>query len=335
MGAGSDLYPWLVADIGGTNVRFGLVRGPDAEVEQVVAFRCADFASVAEAAQAYLAQVAGHTGAPARPQLAGFAVATAVHGDPIKLTNSAWVISRPQVAAALGLAQCHLFNDFEALALALPKLAPRDLQSLGGGLPDPALPMAVIGPGTGLGVATCVPAPNGGWVALAGEGGHVTAAAADDFEAEVLGRVRAEVGHVSAERVLSGIGLPLLYRAVVATRGASAEALTAEQITARALDRSDPHCVATLDSFCAMLGGFAGNVALTVGARGGVFIAGGIAQLLGDVLAQSQFRARFESKGRFRAYLAPIATPLIVAPHAALAGAAQGLFNALQLTAAH
>lgn len=324
-----DLYPWLVADIGGTHARFGLVRGPGARVDHVQAMRCADFAGPEAAVDAYLDRVAAAAGERLRPRAAGYAVATAVHGDTVKMTNSPWTISRQAAAQRLGTDRVLLFNDFEALALALPRLTPPDLRPLGGSLPDNRLPMAVIGPGTGLGVASCVPTPDCRWIALPGEGGHATAAAADDFEAEVLRRVRAEVGHASAERVLSGIGLPALHRAVSAVRGAAAGALSPEQITACALDRSDPHCVATIDTFCALLGGFAGNVALTVGARGGVFVAGGIALLLGDTLVQSRFRERFEAKGRFRAYLAPIATQLVVAPHAALAGVAQGLSNAL------
>ena len=325
----SDLYPWLVADIGGTNARFGLVRGPGERVDDVLAVRCAEFDSAAAAARSYLARIAARDGTTPRPRMVGFAVATAIHGDTVKLTNNAWTISRPAAAAELGAERVHLFNDFEALALALPRLAPTDVQPLGGSLPNRRLPMAVIGPGTGLGVATCVPTPEGHWLALAGEGGHVTASAADDFESEVLRHVRAEFGHVSAERVLSGIGLPALHRAVVATRGGQSDPRTPEEITRHALEGSDPHCVATMETFCAMLGGFAGNVALTVGARGGVFVAGGIAQQLGAMLQRSQFRARFEAKGRFRAYLAPIATSLVIAPHAALAGAAQGIENQL------
>jgi glucokinase len=188
--------------------------------------------------------------------------------------------------------------------------------------------MAVIGPGTGLGVAGCIPAGDR-WIALPAEGGHATAAPADDFESEVLCYARREHGHVSAERLLSGIGLPLLHRAVAAANGRPVEDLTPEEITRRALDEGDADCHATLATFCAMLGGFAGNVALTLGTRGGVFIAGGIAQRLGDVFVASRFRERFEAKGRFREYLAAIATALITAPHAALLGAAQGIENQL------
>lgn len=327
MAAAADLYPWLVADIGGTNARFGIVHGPGGRVENVRAMRCAQFASPTQAALAYLDQLRENDNMVAQPRMVGIAVATAIHGDIVKLTNNAWTVSRPDVAAALGAERVRLFNDFEALALALPRLMPADLEQIGTGLHNPRLPMAVIGPGTGLGVAACVPAPDGSWIALPGEGGHVTMAAADDFEARVIARVREELGHVSAERLLSGIGLPGLHRAVVLADGGTPDTLTPEQITTQGLDGSNPQCRRTLEVFCAMLGGFAGNVALIVGARGGVFVGGGIGQLLGGFLQGSQFRERFEAKGRFRAYLAPIATSLITAPHAALAGVAQGLHN--------
>jgi glucokinase len=327
-------FPWLVADIGGTNARFALVHEAHGAVADVVSMRCTDYPSAADAARAYLSQVGARYGRELHPAVAGFAVATAIHGDTVTLTNSPWTISAPATARALGARELHLFNDFEALALALPRLSPRDLMPLqreGGALPNRQLPMTVIGPGTGLGVATCVPAGNDRWLPLASEGGHATISAADDFESDVLRVLRGLYGHVSAERVLSGIGLPLLHQAVTTVRGATppAEPLTPEQIVTAAQAGADAECAATLDTFAAMLGSFAGNVALTVGARGGVFVAGGIAQKLGSYLQGSRFRARFEDKGRFRSYLAPIATHLITFPHAALAGAAEGITHRL------
>lgn len=317
-------YPWLVADIGGTNCRFGLVRGDGRPAADVIGYRCADHPSPEAAAAVYLAEIGQREGRPVAPQRVALAVATAVEGDTAQMTNSAWLISRPRVAAALKARQVLLLNDFEALALALPSLGEDDVQWISEARPDRRLPMAVIGPGTGLGVASCVPTSHG-WVALAAEGGHATATAADDFEAEVLREMRREFAHVSAERALSGIGLPSLHRAVCRVRGAPDETLAAEQITRRAFEANDALCLVTLDTFCAMLGTFAGNVALTVGARGGVYIAGGIAQKLGAAFIGPRFRARFEAKGRFSGYLARIATGLVTAPHAALAGAAQAL----------
>ncbi len=318
-------HPWLVADIGGTNARFGLVRAPGAMVTDIIALRCAEFASPEDAADAYLARVGVDR---SRPTLAAFALATALNGDTIKMTNSDWVVARDRIERTLGLRRLLLLNDFEALALALPHLTAEEITPFGNGTPNPRLPMAVIGPGTGLGVAACFFCGRT-WRAVAGEGGHVTASASDGFESEVLRLLRLRFDHVSAERLLSGIGLPELHGAVAQAHGAAAEALQAEDITRRALEDGDALCTATLDTFCAMLGTFAGNVALTIGARGGVFIAGGIAQKLGTFFLRSRFRERFEAKGRFRGYLEQISTALITAPYAALNGAAHGIESAL------
>jgi glucokinase len=321
-------FPWLVADIGGTNARFGLVSAPGAAVEQVISVHCADYATLEAAACAYLAEVGHRSGEVPKPRVAAFALATAVSGDIVRMTNSPWTVSAAAARTALGAERVILLNDFEALALALPRLAPMDVRVIGGGLINHRLPMAVIGPGTGLGVAACVPTSDGGWAALPGEGGHATLAATDDFEADLLRIVRREHAHVSAERLLSGLGLPLLYRAVATVRGRPFDAsLAAPDITRLGLQKADASCAETIDTFCAMLGSFAGNVALTVGARGGLLIAGGVAHSLSGFLPLSRFRERFEAKGRFRGYLAPIATGLVVAPHAALAGAAQGIAN--------
>jgi glucokinase len=318
-------FPWLVADIGGTNARFGLVHRAGAPVSDVRTLRCADYPDPATAALAYLDALAGG-GARLQPRHACFALASPIDTDPVKMTNSAWLISRTGARAALGLDSLTLLNDFEALALALPRLAASDMIAIGSAAVDRTRTMAVTGPGTGLGVGICMPV-GARWVALAGEGGHVTAAAADDFESDVLRVIRREYPHVSAERVLSGIGLPLLHRAVAEVRGRPVLQLGAEEIGLRAIAQHDPDCAATLDAFCAMLGSFAGNLALTSGARGGVFIAGGIAQKLDQWLAASAFRTRFEAKGRYQDYMRGIATALITAPYCALLGAAQGIEN--------
>jgi len=323
---GAD-YPWLVADIGGTNARFGLVHADGGEVVDIVSFRCAEHESPQAAASVYLEQLARRDGNVVRPQSIALALATPISGDTVKMTNSAWTVSRADLAAVLGARRVLLLNDFEALALALPLLRDDEARWIGPARADCRLPMAAIGPGTGLGVSGCVPMA-GGWVALAAEGGHVTAAAADDFESDVLRVLRAEGVHVSAERVLSGIGLPRLHRAVCEVRSAVCQPLDAQGITHAAIEQGDADCRATLDTFCAMLGTFAGNVALTIGARGGVFVAGGIAQKLGDQLIASRFRERFEAKGRFAPYMARIATGLITAPHPALTGAAHALAQA-------
>ncbi len=171
-------------------------------------------------------------------------------------------------------------------------------------------------------MAGLVAQADGGWRPLATEGGHVTLAAADAQEAAVIDRLRARFGHVSAERVLSGPGLANLYDALAPGPDDGAAGIAPEDITRRALAGGDPPCQAALSMFCAMLGTVAGNLALSLGASGGVYIAGGIVPALGPAFAASKFRARFEDKGRFRAYMEAIPTWVITAEIPAFAGLA-------------
>lgn len=316
--------PWLLADIGGTNARFGwLAQGSD-DVAHVATLRGVDHAGPAAAARAYLGGLARQLGSDYSPPRAGaFAVATAVGSDQVAFTNSGWSFSRRQTQAALGLDELLILNDFEALALSLPRLSPAQLRPHGA-QPQARGTLAVVGPGTGLGVAGLVQTRHG-WAAIAGEGGHATLAAGDDFELALLAAVRREHAHVSAERLLSGIGLPVLHRGVAAVMGLPADSLAAELIVERGLAGSDAVCSRSLDAFCALLGGFCGNVALTLGARGGLYIGGGIVPRLGDRFFKSDFRERFEAKGRFLPYLQAIPTVLITDTLAALTGAAQAL----------
>ncbi len=331
-------YPCLVADIGGSNARFGWIAQPGADVMHIAVMPVSEHAGPVAAVRAYLqglrpllaAELSGRS-EPA-PRRAAFAVATAVVGDRVELTNGHWSFSRAEVQRSLGLDSLLVLNDFEALALSLPRLQAGQVRQWCDvtGLPRQGLSaglntLAVIGPGTGLGVAGVVLA-NGEWVALAGEGGHMTLAPFDDFESELLAHMRRSFEHVSAERFLSGIGLPMLHGAVAAVRSvAGAQLLSAELIVERGLSGADEVCVETLDVFCALLGGFAGNVALTLGARGGVYIGGGIVPRLGERFFASRFRERFEAKGRFRDYLSEIPTALITDTLAALSGAALAL----------
>lgn len=324
--------PWLLADIGGTNARFGWLPAASHEIRHVTTLPAALHAGPAAAAQAYLARLQQALGVAYQPPAAGaFAVATAVAGDSIAFTNSGWAFSRAAVEQELALQPLLILNDFEALALSLPRLKAHQLRRWAGpAAATPAAALAVIGPGTGLGVAGLVPTVHG-YVAVPGEGGHATLAAADDFESALLAAARRDHQHVSAERLLSGIGLPVLHAAVSAVLGGPAPARpnlapwTAEAIVERGLSGTDEVCSRTLDSFCALLGSFAGNVALTLGARGGVYIGGGIVPRLGERFFQSRFRERFEAKGRFEAYLQAIPTALITDTLAALSGAAQAL----------
>ncbi len=348
--ADSQSYPRLLADIGGTNARFGWLAAPGASVSQVQKLSVPAFAGPAQAAQAYLGDLAQQLGADFKaPRHAAFAVATAVAGDHIAFTNSHWAFSRAAVQSELGLAGLLMLNDFEALALSLPCLDPAQWRGHGGGRLMPmasvgagarrpsqtpnqtssqaagqasvGTTLAVVGPGTGLGVGAVV-RTRSGWVALPGEGGHATLAATDALESALLACVRRQYAHVSAERLLSGIGLPVLHQALGDVQGAAPGVLTTAQIVDAGVAGSDALCSQTLDMFCALLGGFAGNVALTLGARGGLYIGGGIVPRFADRFFVSAFRERFEAKGRFKDYLAAIPTALITDTLAALSGAA-------------
>lgn len=317
--------PWLVADIGGTNARFGYVEAADGGIQHVHTLPVAAFSGPAEAAAAYFDHLRQQCGGAVPPvQRAAFAVATAVHSDEVAMTNSHWRFSRTALEGSLGVERLLMLNDFEALALSLPKLTTAQTRPIGTGSTSVGGTMAVIGPGTGLGVGGVVQTSHG-WVALPGEGGHATLAPLDDFESDLLRHVRGEHPHVSAERLLSGIGLPTLHDAVAAVLGHNVPTLTAEQIVEQGTSGQDPLCRFTLDTFCALLGGFAGNVALSLGARGGIYVGGGIVPRFGERFFESRFRERFEAKGRASAYLQGIPTTLITDTLVALTGAAFAL----------
>jgi len=304
----------LLADVGGTNARFALAR-PGGAPEAIRVLHAADHTGIAEAAAAYLAEARPAT----RPTVAAFAVAAPVTGDEIRFTNSPWSFSIAALKQRLGFAHFAVVNDFVAAARAVPQLAPTDLMRIGPGSAAPDMPIAVLGPGTGLGVAALIP-DRGRWIPVATEGGHATLAAADSREAAIIAAMRTRTGHVSAERALSGAGLVHLRDAIAAVDGVDAPPLAPPDITARAIAGADPLCRATLDAFWAMLGGFAGNLALTYGALGGVYIAGGIVPAMADRIAQSGFRARFEAKGRFHDYLHAIPTFVVTHKQPALLG---------------
>lgn len=309
----SDETLSLIADIGGTNARFALVGRAGAHAEMVL--RCADHASLADAAKAYLAQQPG----PARPVRAAFAVASPVTGDIIRMTNLPWEFSIADVRRELGLDRLDVINDFTAVALSMTELAGEDLVQIGEGSPVAGAPIGVLGPGSGLGVSALVPGIEG-WTALATEGGHVTMAPVSDREGAVLAQLRKRFEHVSAERVLSGPGLVNLYEALIVIDGHEPEQLSAAEISTRALERRDPACQEALEMFCAMLGTVAGNLALTLGARGGVYVAGGIAPKILPFLMHSRFRKRFVEKGRMRDFLGPIPTYVVTHAYPAFVG---------------
>ena len=311
----------LVGDIGATNARFALVD-PSGALMSTRALLCDDYPTIDDAITAYLADAQG-----GRPVAAVLAIAATPSGDQVAMTNHPWTFSIEALRQAVGLERLKVVNDFHANAAVVPFLGPAERHQIGAGAPIPGTPIGVIGPGSGLGVSALVPTPAGP-KPMPGEGGHVTMSPADARESAVLEIMRARYDHVSAERVLSGPGLVNLYNTLCELSKVKSASLTAAQITDPKTAASDACAREATSMFCAMLGTIAGNLALTLGARGGIYIAGGIVPKLGDAFAQSQFRERFEAKGRFRDYLAPIPTYVIVQPFAALVGAAKLLDEA-------
>lgn len=304
----------LIGDIGATNARFALVDG-EGHIARTRVLACYDYATIEDALTAYL----GERGIEPSPREAALAVASPVTGDAVTLTNHPWSFTVSGVRRHFALDRLLVINDFTANALAMPHIPASERIAIGSGAPAPDAPLGVLGPGSGLGVSGLVPTP-GGWTALQSEGGHATMAPADERESVVLDRMRRRFDHVSAERVLSGPGLVNLYNILAEIEGVPAAPFTPAQIADRHIGESDRLAREALAMFCAMLGTAAGNLALILGARGGIYIAGGIVPRLGAGLAETNFRQRFEAKGRFQPYLAAIPTYVVTHPIPAFLG---------------
>ncbi len=305
--------PRLMADIGSTFARFALETAPGV-FEHVVSLRCDEHADFYAAVRAYMDQLP-----PLPIDHAAVAIANPVDGDLVRMTNYHWSFSIEETRLQLGLETLVVVNDFTALAMALPRLRSTEVRQVGGGEARPHSVMGLLGAGSGLGVSGLIPAGEG-WVSLGSEGGHTTFAPRDDREIALLRFAWNEFEHVSFERLLSGPGLVLIYRAMAAYLRRPPEALSAPEITARALEGSDLVCGETLELFCTLMGTVAANLAVTLGAHGGIYIGGGIVPRLGEYFDRSRFRERFEDKGRFSPYVAGIPTFVITAEHATFTG---------------
>lgn len=314
----------LVADIGGTNVRFALCEQNSRPSEPIV-YRCADYADIGNALSEFLDQNSDR-----QPLDEGFlAVAAPVMGDRVALTNHPWRFEIAELQRSLGFGRLQIVNDFTAIALSLPHLRDADVRQICDGIAVPETARAVIGPGTGLGVSALV-SGSGRSVALVGEGGHVDYAPVDALEREIFRWLSMRFDHVSLERVLSGPGLVNLFRAICHVEDMSEvlqelrglDHISAADVVRRAISGDCPASARAVATFCAILGSAAGNLALTVGARGGVYIAGGVVSKLGDTFSPALFRDRFIAKGRFRKYLEAIPTYIITESNPALLGLA-------------
>ncbi len=306
MSADAEIYPRLLGDVGGTNARFAWQAAPGEPLSHVGSWLCKEHDSLLDAIRHHLRS----HGLPT-PRACGIGIANPVVGDRVKMTNHHWSFSIAELQRSLGVDRLVVINDFTAVALSVPWLAPQHLRRIGGGQAVADAPRAVLGPGTGLGVSGLLPAPGGRFVAINGEGGHATLAAGNAEEAALIELLRQRFGHVSIERVLSGPGLVNLYEATATIEGAAVHTLDPADVVERARQGSDAVCATALRHFCNLLGSAAGNLALTLGARGGVYVAGGIAPRIFGEIEASDFRRRFEDKGRFGGYLAQIPTFVI------------------------
>ena len=310
--------PRLLADIGGTNARFALETAPG-KIEAIEVLACASYPTLAAALVAYLAMPAvtrlGATGI----RNGAIAIANPVTGDFVRMTNHHWEFSIEALRREVNFDTLVVENDFTALASSLPQLSNEQKRQVGGGAGIPGTPLGLIGAGTGLGVSGLIPNKEG-WTALLSEGGHVTFSPANPTEVAILQYAWKEFDHVSAERLMSGAGIELIYRALADHKGVQAEALSAADISRRALAGDCPLCDEAIEVFCCTLGTIAGNIAVTLGAQGGIYIGGGIVPKLGERFDRSGFRARFEAKGRFNKYLAAVPTWVITAEYPAFVG---------------
>ncbi|MCW4149598.1 glucokinase [Halomonas sp. 18H] len=315
--------PALIGDIGGTNARFALVTPGAFAPHDILSLPCADYPGIIEAVRDYLDRVGAH--GEHAPREACLALACPVHGERVVMTNNHWDFTRTEVRDALNLELFKVINDFMAQALGVPHVAEGERVTLQAGHCAPHATRLVIGPGTGLGVAGVFPGRHD-WIPLPTEGGHVTFAPTDEREQNLLRHFRNRYGRISVERLLSGQGLLDLYVAHCSLKGANPQHRTPAEVTAAA-GSGDPVARDTLLRFLKILGDVSGDAALTMGARGGVYLCGGILPRLLDWLPDSRFLEAFHDKGRMRDYTASLPVQVVTAPWTGLLGAAEALHN--------
>lgn len=317
----------LIADIGGTNIRIALATTTaEIVINEIETYQCKQFASLAEVLAHYI-DVKGL----AKHQInACFAIACPVDADLISMTNLPWQFSQKELKKSLQLNSLSFINDYTAIAMAIPLLSDHQKVKIGGGTSVVGKPISVCGPGTGLGVANLIPVSISGksqWHCVSGEGGHIDFAAIDDTEQQVMNFIQGIKKRVSYEQLLSGYGLEQIYQALLFINkneeiNTVKDKLSAKEISTKALENSCQICEKALTLFCNVLGSFAGNLALIMNSQGGVYIAGGIVPRFIDYLKMSDFRLRFESKGRLSDITEQAPTYVITEQQPGLLGAA-------------
>ncbi|MFW7377187.1 MAG: glucokinase [Oligoflexus sp.] len=315
---------FLIGDIGGTNARLALACRNTLAIRCAKTFGSQDFPSFRQVIETYLAELpAGEL----IPEHACFAVASPITGDMVHFTNNPWSFSISELARNLPFRDLKVINDFVAVAMSLPHLSADHLLAMGTGALDPSLTLGVLGPGTGLGMALLLDV-EGRKIPMPTEGGHAAWCPSDEYEMELWKVLRQGREIVSREDLLSGQGLVNLANAVRCVDGWVDEGVVrAEEITRLAIGEANSQYIKVLDYFCAILGATAGDFALQTGARGGIFIAGGIIPRFREFFMGSRFREKFEAKGRFYDYVHEIPSVLITAGQPGLIGAAAALQN--------
>ena len=310
-----SLYPRLLADIGGTNARFALQKSRASQIENIEVLSCSDYDSLLAAILAYLSKNANFS-----VKFGALALPNPILGDWIQMTNHHWAFSMEKTRKALGFDILLAINDFTAQAHFIRNSTDLEMVQVGGKSCDIHSAKLVLGPGTGLGLSAIIPFGKDSYTALASEGGHVSFTPFDDIELMIFKYAKQKFTHLSAERLISGAGLSLIYEALAHKEGKKELKMSPELISSKAMDKSCSLCSLSLDIFCAILGTFCADAALTLGARGGVYICGGIVPSFVEYFKNSTFRSRFENKGRMSSYLSDIPVYVVLSKYSGIHG---------------
>ncbi|WP_111976401.1 glucokinase [Algibacillus agarilyticus] len=306
----------LIADVGGTNMRIAQTNGVDTQFTQDRTYPVTGYDNIDDVINQYCTDENINA-----VQHVCVAIACPINGDQVSMTNHTWSFSIEAVKKKLNLDSFLVINDFTAQAMCLPFLTDENKIQVGGDKADLSAPMAVYGPGTGLGVAHLIKA-NEKYIPLPGEGGHVDFASNDELEQKILNVLQSKYGHVSVERLVSGPGILEIYQAICHIKSVELSFSSPADITKHAVDGTCEYCKLTLDTFCRVMGSFGGNLALTTLTYGGVYIAGGIIPRFIEYFKNSDFRTQFEAKGRFTALNKKIPVFVITEKQPGLLGAA-------------
>lgn len=310
------LFPILLGDIGGTNARFSILADAGAEPKQFPNLHGADFATIDDAIRQGVLEKSD-----VKPRSAILAIAGPINGDEIPLTNSGWVVRPKTMISDLGFEDVIVINDFEAQALAISSLSGDGREPIGSAAEHPAASRAVLGPGTGLGVAGLIHAQDK-WIPVPGEGGHIDIGPRSERDLQIWPHLDPIEGRISAEQIICGRGLLNLYHAICAVEGVTPTLKEPADVSTRGLSGDDPIAAETLSLFVTYLGRLAGDIALLFMAKGGVYLSGGISQKILAALKKPEFRAAFEDKAPHSAMMRTIPTYVVTHPLAALEGLA-------------